>query len=83
MAAPPIAGGNARGQVGDATGTQRLTPVAVQQPAGATFISVSAGLLFTCGVRQHGQGYCWGANASGQVGDSTVVDRAAPVPVWH
>jgi alpha-tubulin suppressor-like RCC1 family protein len=76
-------GGNARGQVGDATGTTRLTPVAVQQPAGATFTSVSAGLLFTCGVRQYGQGYCWGANASGQVGDSTQVDRAAPVPSWN
>lgn len=75
-------GGNARGQLGDGTTTGRLTPVAVQQPAGGAFDVVSAGLLFTCAASA-GQGFCWGANASGQVGDSTTVDRAAPVPTWN
>jgi alpha-tubulin suppressor-like RCC1 family protein len=75
-------GGNARGQLGDGSTTGRLTPVAVQQPAGAPFDGLAAGLLFTCGVSA-GQGWCWGANASGQVGDSTTVDRVAPVPTWN
>jgi alpha-tubulin suppressor-like RCC1 family protein len=76
-------GGNDRNQLGDGTTTGRLTPVAVQQPAGATFTAITAGLVFNCAIRGGGQGYCWGGNYNGQVGDSTQVDHAVPVPTWH
>lgn len=76
-------GANTRGQVGDGSFTARLAPVTVPQPGGSSFTSLSTGLLFTCAVRDSIQGYCWGANGSGQVGDSTLVDRGLPVPAWH
>jgi alpha-tubulin suppressor-like RCC1 family protein len=35
----------------------------------------------TCGLTSDGTAYCWGWNNSGQLGDSTLTDRTAPVPV--
>lgn len=34
-----------------------------------------------CGVTSTGQGYCWGANRYGQLGDGTTNDSAVPVSV--
>ncbi len=36
----------------------------------------------TCGVRTDGTGWCWGANAHGQVGDGTTDDRELAPPAW-
>jgi alpha-tubulin suppressor-like RCC1 family protein len=36
-------------------------------PSGETFVSVSAGVWFTCGVRTNGQVVCWGSDDYGQV----------------
>jgi len=75
-------GRNNDGEVGDGTsGTSRLRPVAVQQPAGVTFASLSAGGSHNCGLTSAGQAYCWGRNDSGQLGDSTRRQRNAPVAV--
>ena len=35
------------------------------------FQSVSAGLIFTCGVATDNRAYCWGSNSHGQRGDGT------------
>lgn len=56
-------------------------PQTVQQPAGVTFVAVSSNYSHSCGLTSGGQAYCWGENAAGQVGDSSVVDRTAPVAV--
>ena len=56
-------------------------PQVVQQPAGVTFVSISSNYAHSCGLTSGGQAYCWGENGSGQVGDSSVVDRNAPVAV--
>lgn len=56
-------------------------PQTVQQPAGVTFVAVSSNYGHSCGLTSGGQAYCWGENAAGQVGDSTLVDRIAPVAV--
>ncbi len=72
-------GGNARGQLGDGTTTQRLTPVAVA--GGLRFRQVSSGDENTCGVTIEDIAYCWGWNIDGRLGDGTTLDRSTPVPV--
>ena len=46
-----------------------------------SFIAVSAGGNHTCGVTPAGLIYCWGSNASGQLGDGTTTTRTSPEPV--
>ena len=75
-------GRNSSGQVGDATTTDRFTPVRVSAPAGVIFNSVTAGGEHSCAVATTGAvAYCWGANSSGQLGDSTNTLKNAPVRV--
>ena len=45
------------------------------------FASVVAGGAHSCGLTTEGKAYCWGRNNSGQLGDSSMTDRATPVPV--
>jgi alpha-tubulin suppressor-like RCC1 family protein len=72
-------GQNSRGQLGDGTTTQRLTPVAVA--GGLRFRQVSAGDENTCGVTTGNIAYCWGWNINGRLGDGTTTDRLTPVAV--
>lgn len=45
------------------------------------YLQVSAGDAHTCAVRKDGAIYCWGRNASGQLGDGTVFNERYPVQV--
>ncbi len=77
-------GYNTSGQLGDSTATNRSMPVAVSQgalPAGATIRQVAAGFSHTCAIASDNDLYCWGYNGSGQLGDSTTVNRYVPVLV--
>jgi alpha-tubulin suppressor-like RCC1 family protein len=68
--APPVAG---------MSGLFKAAPVAV---AGTLrFAEISAGGAHTCGRTADGKAFCWGANAYGQLGDGSKVDRPTPVPV--
>ena len=49
-------------------GGSGATVTPVTPLSGASFVSVAAGLKFTCGVRHDGAMYCWGDNAEKQLG---------------
>ena len=72
-------GENLKGQLGNAaTGAKSVVPVPVD--GGLQFTSLSAGGTHTCGVATGGIVYCWGNNASGQLGDSGKVATFTPTP---
>jgi alpha-tubulin suppressor-like RCC1 family protein len=76
-------GGNASGQLGDSTDTDRLTPISVNGLASGDIAidAIDAGAWHTCALSASGGVKCWGANASGQQGDGTTTTRLTPVPV--
>ncbi len=73
-------GANATGQLGDGTEVNRNTPVNVFGLSGGV-IAIAAGSGHTCALTTGGAMACWGANASGQLGDGTNVSRNRPVSV--
>ena len=52
---------------GEASCSTKPIPVSGQ----LSFVSISAGMRYTCGVTADGAGYCWGRNAEGQLGYDT------------
>lgn len=73
-------GANDKGQLGDGTTIDRAIPTLVSLPAGVTVTGLTAGGNHSCATTFEGA-YCWGANASGQLGDDSTLDRALPVRV--
>ena len=69
---------NGRGQLGDGTTTDHLTPQAVA--GGFSFASIALGGSATCG-RRGNQIWCWGSNALGQLGNGTRANSSTPVLV--
>jgi len=71
-------GDNHYGQLGD--GTTNNSNIPVQEYSQSTsWVSVSSGESFTCGVKTNDTLYCWGRNNNGQLGDGTNSDRNIPV----
>ena len=58
---------------------QQTTPK--DYPTAPTFTKLSVGGGHACALTADGTAYCWGDNRGGQLGDSTTVNRADPVPV--
>jgi len=73
-------GANSAGQLGDNSTMQRLAPVAVSGLASGV-VAIAAGQFHTCAVTSAGLVKCWGSNASGQIGDNSIMTRQAPVNV--
>ncbi len=72
-------GDNARGQLGDGTTTQRLTPVLVS--GGTAFVLVAANGNHTCGIRASDHAVlCWGEGRYGQLGDGSTGIHTALAP---
>ncbi|MFM7718251.1 MAG: InlB B-repeat-containing protein [Actinomycetota bacterium] len=77
-------GSDVNGQLGNGgtTVSNQSTPVAVTMPAGRTFTRIAGGGSHTCALADNGAIYCWGADASGQLGDGGAnTDQIAPVLV--
>jgi alpha-tubulin suppressor-like RCC1 family protein len=74
-------GKNDHGQLGTGQ-ADSLTRVPVAVTGGKSWIMLSAGGAHTCGIASDSLAYCWGADSTGQLGDSAFADRAAPVAVY-
>lgn len=73
-------GGNAYGQLGDGSSTQRHTPVDVVGLT-ADVKAITAGGPYTCALTTAGGVKCWGRNYAGQLGDGTETPSNIPVEV--
>jgi alpha-tubulin suppressor-like RCC1 family protein len=73
-------GNNPYGELGNGTiGGRHTRPVAVV--GGLQFSQVSPGFERTCGTTPARQGYCWGRNTWGTLGDGTTTHRPRPTAV--
>ena len=73
-------GQNAYGQLGDASTTQRNSPVDVSGLSSGV-IAISAGYYHTCALLNTGAVKCWGLNTYGELGDGTTTTSSTPVNV--
>lgn len=67
-------------QLSDGTTTDRTAPV-LSGSLSADVALPAAGYNFSCAVLSSGSVRCWGANASGQIGDGTTTLRSTPTQV--
>jgi alpha-tubulin suppressor-like RCC1 family protein len=74
-------GENNLGQLGDTSDGGTEVPIAVQNLGpGSGVQGVCGGGFHTCALVNGGV-QCWGDNASGDLGDNSLAERSAPVPV--
>ena len=76
-------GSNHYGQLGNNSTTDSGVPVAVDSSgvlAGKAVTAIAAGDHHTCAVAD-GQGYCWGYNHAGQLGNRSSTNSTVPVAV--
>lgn len=77
-------GYNGYGQLGNGNTYDTGTPVVIAQgnrPAGVNFLKIKTKAFVTCGIGSNGKVYCWGNNASGQIGNGTTTNSSTPVAV--
>jgi len=70
--------------LGTGTNTASTIPIGVNMAgalAGKTLLSLSISSSYTCGVASDNNGYCWGINSVGQLGNNSSVAANAPVVV--
>lgn len=70
-------GSNATGQLGNGTASATATTAPAQLAGTASWVSIAAGGQHALAIRSDGALYAWGANASGQVGNSSTFDTVA------
>jgi alpha-tubulin suppressor-like RCC1 family protein len=74
-------GANFYNQLGDGTGAQRLTPVAVSGLSGVASLASGGFAEHACAVKTNGSVYCWGYNADGELGNGGNSNSSVPVAV--
>jgi alpha-tubulin suppressor-like RCC1 family protein len=71
-------GSNASGQLGNGSGANSSTPVAVMGIASGT-VAITSGEQHVCAATSAGTAQCWGANTSGQLANGTARSSAIAV----
>jgi alpha-tubulin suppressor-like RCC1 family protein len=74
-------GADGNGEQGNGAGTtSQVTPSPITAPAGVPtgWTEIAAGFNHTCAVGTDKTLWCWGRNASGQLGDGTTTSRSDP-----
>lgn len=74
-------GANDRGQLGDGTTTNRVSPVAAPHLSLPPARALATGSMHACAMTSAGGVKCWGKNLYGQLGDGTRTDRLTSVGV--
>ncbi len=72
------------GQLGNNASTQQNSPVAVTMTgalSGKTVSAIAAGATHAVALSSDGLAFAWGANAFGQLGDNSTIQRLVPVAV--
>jgi len=73
-------GFNASGQLGDGTEDLQGTPVAIAEEESWSSVSIGGG-AFTCAIHTDKSLWCWGDNASGQLGDGSLDNKNTPYQI--
>ena len=75
-------GGNADGQLGDGSYSERHFPVRLtSMPAQDRAMAVTAGAAFTCALMSGGDVWCWGDGTYGQLGTGDASPSVTPMQV--
>ena len=73
-------GRNYYGQLGNGAGkVDSRVPVPVS--GGHSFVEISTGDFYSCGITGSGKAYCWGNGGSGQIGNGAKANSDVPVAV--
>ncbi|MFZ2277983.1 MAG: cadherin-like beta sandwich domain-containing protein [Prosthecobacter sp.] len=78
---------NSYGQLGDNTTTNSYVPVAVNVTSGIsalygkTVVAIAAGSSYSMALCSDGTVATWGYNSNGELGNNTMTNQSAPVPV--
>jgi alpha-tubulin suppressor-like RCC1 family protein len=74
-------GDNNHGQLGLGVVDTSAHRVPVRVATELRFTELSSGANYTCGITVSSDAYCWGQNATGQLGDGTTTTRDSPTLV--
>ena len=75
---------NSNGELGNNSTTNSSVPVAVATTgalSGVTLTQISVGNVFSCALGSTGAAYCWGYDASGQLGNGSTTSSSVAVAV--
>ncbi len=72
-------GSNSDGQLGDGSTNEPASPIQVIGLTGIIAISTLANARHSLALKNDGSIWAWGSNNSGQLGDSTIIERDIPI----
>lgn len=74
-------GSNSSGELGNGESGTMVNPAPVAVTGDLTFVSLSSGSDFSCGLTTTGKAFCWGANKVGQLGNGNTRNSDTPTAV--